>query len=513
MRMDGIKLVKLHFSMPHSTHIHNPDVILIGSGVMSANLGAMLKRLEPGLSIQVYEVTAELAQESSDGWNNAGTGHAGICELSYTPHREADGTVNVSKAIEIFEQFEHSKQFWSYAVTSGMAENPREFINPVPHLSFVHGQEQVDYLKARHTGMAAHHFFQEMEFSTDRETIASWAPLLLEKRGEVPIAATKMDGGTDVNFGNISRKLLNWLEKQPDCGIASDHRVVDLTRTDHGWEVTVKNQSTGEIHHNNAKFIFVGSGGGSLQLLQKSGIPEAKGLGGFPIGGQWLICENPEVVKKHQAKVYGQPLGSAPTMAVPHLDTRILDGKKTLLFGPFAAWTTKFLHKKGSFFDLPLSVKPDNLATLLKIGITNLQLVKYLVQQGTQSMADRMEVLHVFYPGAKAEDWKLIDAGIRVQAIKKTDGEAGIVHYGTEVITNEDRSISALLGASPGASVSVNIVLEVVKMCFPQLLETADGKARMAEMIPTWNEDLKKPANAARFYEVSRRADEILGLA
>lgn len=499
--------------MPHTSHIQNPDIILIGSGVMSANLGAMLKRLEPGLSIQVYEVTEELAQESSHGWNNAGTGHAGICELSYTPHREADGTVNVSKAIQIFEQFEHSKQFWSYAVASGMAENPREFISPVPHLSFVHGQDQVEYLKARHTGMAAHHFFQEMEFSTDRGTIAGWAPLLLEKRPDVPIAATKMDGGTDVNFGNISRKLLNWLEQQPDCGIASNHRVVDLTKTEYGWEVGVKNQLTGEVHYNNAKFIFVGSGGGSLQLLQKSGIPEAKGLGGFPIGGQWLVCENPEIVAKHQAKVYGQPLDSAPTMAVPHLDTRILDGKKTLLFGPFAAWTTKFLHKKGSYLDLPLSVKPDNLATLLKIGVSNLELVKYLVQQGTQSMADRMEVLHVFYPAAKAEDWKLIDAGIRVQAIKKTDGEAGIVHYGTEVITNADRSISALLGASPGASVSVNIVLEVVKMCFPHLLEKPEGRARMKEMIPTWDEDLKLPENAARFHEVSRRANELLQLA
>jgi malate dehydrogenase (quinone) len=498
--------------MPHFSHIENPDVILIGSGVMSSNLGAMLKRLEPALTIQVYEVTDGLSQESSDGWNNAGTGHAGICELSYTPHREKDGSVNVAKAIQIFEQFEHSKQFWSYAVASGMVDKPREFINPVAHLSFVHGQEQVDYLKARYDGMSAHHFFRDMEYSTDRATIGSWAPLLVEGRKEVPIAATKMDGGTDVNFGNISRKLLGWLDQQPGCGIASNHRVIDLTKTEHGWHVRVKDLRTGEVHENNAKFVFVGAGGGSLTLLQKSGIPEAKGLGGFPIGGQWLICENPEIVAQHQAKVYGQPLESAPTMAVPHLDTRILDGKKTLLFGPFAAWTTKFLHKKGSYLDLPLSVKPDNLATLLKIGASNLPLVQYLVQQGTQSMSDRMDVLHVFYPAAKAEDWKLIDAGIRVQAIKKTDGEAGIVHYGTEVITDADRTISALLGASPGASVSVNIVLDVVRLCFPKLLETPEGQARMKEMIPTWNEDIKRPEAAARFAEVSRRADEILGL-
>ena len=494
------------------THVKNPDVILIGSGIMASNLGAMLKRLDPRLSIQLYEATDGLAQESSDGWNNAGTGHAGICELSYTPKREADGSVNVNKVIEIFEQFEHSKQFWSYAVTSGMADQPKEFINPVPHISFVHGSEQVDFLKARHAGMSAHHFFREMEYSTDRSTIASWAPLLLEGRGDVPIAATKMDGGTDVNFGEISRKLLRWLGQQEGCGIASGHRVIGLRKISTGWEVRAKELATGQIRVNRAKFVFVGAGGGSLSLLQKSGISEAKGLGGFPIGGQWLVCDNPEIVKKHQAKVYGQALEAAPTMAVPHLDTRILDGKKTLLFGPFAAWTTKFLHNKGSFTDLPFSVRPDNLATLINIGIHNLDLVRYLVQQGTQSTQDRMDVLHVFYPAAQAADWKLIDAGIRVQAIKKTDGQAGIVHYGTEVITDAARSISALLGASPGASVSVNIVLEVIKKCFPDLLASPEGHARMKTMIPTFDEDIKLPANAARFHEARQQADEILEL-
>jgi malate dehydrogenase (quinone) len=499
--------------MKSSKHIENPDVVLIGSGIMSANLGALLKRLEPKLTIQLYEVTEELAQESSHGWNNAGTGHAGICELSYTPKREPDGTVNVRKVIEIFEQFERSKQFWSYAVATGMANNPREFINQVQHISFVHGAEQVDFLKARHAGMSAHHFFKEMIYTTDRATIGSWAPLLVEGRGGVPIAATKMDAGTDVNFGVISRKLLDWLAKQEGCGLATNHRVIDLNKSSAGWDVVVKDLSTGEVRHNRAKFVFVGAGGGSLHLLQKSGIPESKGLGGFPIGGQWLVCDNPKIVERHQAKVYGQALDAAPTMAVPHLDTRVLDGKKTLLFGPFAAWTTKFLHRKGSWTDLPRSVKPDNLATLVKIGIHNLPLVRYLIQQGTQSMADRMEVLHIFYPAAKAEDWKLIDAGIRVQAIKKTDGEAGIVHYGTEVITNSDRSISALLGASPGASVSVNIVLEVIKTCFPQLLATDEGRVRMKAMIPTYDEDIKLPQNAARFHELSRKANQLLQLA
>lgn len=494
------------------TFIKNPDVLLIGSGIMSANLGALLKRLDPSLKIQLYEVTDELAQEASHGWNNAGTGHAGICELSYTPFRDADGTVNVSKAIEIFEQFELSRQFWGHAVESGMAESPEEFIRPVPHISFVHGDEQVDFLKGRHAGMAAHHFFSGMEYTTDRATIAAWAPLLVEGRGGVPIAATKMDGGTDVNFGAIARQLLGWLGEQDGCAIATGHRVIDLDQPLSGWNVTVRETATGTVHHNHAKFVFVGAGGGSLPLLQKSGIAEARGLGGFPIGGQWLICENPEIVARHQAKVYGQALDAAPTMAVPHLDTRILDGKKTLLFGPFAAWTTKFLHERGRWTDLPGSVKPDNLATLLKIAAGNIDLVKYLVQQGTQSMADRMEVLHVFYPDAKAEDWKLIDAGIRVQAIKKTDGEAGIVHYGTEVLTNPGHTLSALLGASPGASVSVHIVLEVIKNCFPKLVADSGVQDRLTKMIPTWNVDIKEPAQAGFFRDVHRKAGQKLQL-
>jgi malate dehydrogenase (quinone) len=498
--------------MKYSTHVTNPDVILIGSGIMSANLGALLKSLDPGLSIQVYEVTEKLSQEASDGWHNAGTGHAGLCELSYTPKQAEDGTVDVTNAIKIFEQFEKSLQFWGYAVAEGLITNPPEFIRQVPHLSFVHGAKWVDYLRARYDAMSAHHFFADMQFSTDNGTIGGWAPLLTKGRGEVPIAATRVLGGTDVNFGEIARKLLHWLGQQPGCGIASGHRVIDLEKTENRWIVAVKDLATGEVRRSRAKFVFVGAGGGSLPLLQKAGIPEAKGLGGFPIGGQWLVCEKPEVVNQHQAKVYGQPLDAAPTMAVPHLDTRILDGKKTLLFGPFAAWTTKFLHEKGSYLDLPSSVKPHNLATLLKIAASNVELVQYLVQQGTQSMRDRMDVLQVFYPSAKVEDWKLIDAGIRVQAIKKTDGEAGIVHYGTEVISSADKTISALLGASPGASCSVHIVLEVIKTCLPQLLETKEGAARMKAMIPTWDVDIKQAGEAGFFQKVHHQANVRLGL-
>ena len=494
-------------------HVSNPDVVLIGSGIMSANLGALLKSLDSNLKVQLYEATDEFAKEASNGWNNAGTGHAGICELSYTPDQEADGSVDVSNAVQIFEQFEASRQFWAYAVEKGMIENPRDCINPVAHISFVHGEKQVNFLKERHKGMANHHFFETMTYTTDREEIGRWAPLLVDERDpKVPIAATKMEEGTDVNFGAIALSLVNWLGQQEGCSALTGHKVVGLEKTERGWDVLVEDLATEELTVTSAKFVFVGAGGGSLQLLQKAGIPQAQGLGGFPIGGQWLICQNPEIVEKHQAKVYGQPLDAAPTMAVPHLDTRILDGQKSLLFGPFASWTTKFLHGKGSFLDLPGTVKPHNLATLLKVGVSNLPLVKYLVQQGTQSMQDRIDVLHVFYPGAKAEDWKLIDAGIRVQAIKKEDGEAGIVHYGTEVITSDDCSISALLGASPGASVSVHIVLEVIKKCLPEMLETEEGKKKILEMVPNFKEDLKETSKAERYRDLAKSAISRLGL-
>ena len=494
------------------THIEDPDVILIGSGIMSATLAAMIKQLQPDLKIQLYEVTNEIAQESSDGWNNAGTGHAGICELSYTPDREADGSVDVTKAIEIFQQFEQSKQFWAYALREGMIDRPGDFINQVPHISFVYGQEQVEFLKARYAGMSAHHFFHEMEFSTDPKEIKRWAPLLISGRRDMPVAATRMAAGTDVNYGTLARKLVRWLGQQPGCGVATHHRVVDLDRTSDGWDVTVQDIAGKRKFQNRAPFVFIGAGGGSLPLLQKSNIDEAKGYGGFPVGGQWLVCEKSEVVACHQAKVYGQAQAEAPTMAVPHLDKRVIDGKQSLLFGPFAAFTTKFLQRSGSHLDLLRTVRFSNIGSMAKVGLNNLPLVKYLIQQGTQSMSARMKVLRDFYPEARREDWKLVDAGIRVQAIKNENGAAGIVHYGTEVVTDADNSIAALLGASPGASVSASIMLEVLTNCLPQLLETKHSKSIMKQMIPTYNESLVPESMADRFGQVRQAADVTLQL-
>ncbi len=499
--------------MKSANHIEDPDVILIGAGIMSSTLGAMLKEMDPEMTIQLYEMTEGFGQEASNGWHNAGTGHAGICELSYTPDYGADGEVEVSKAIEIFNQFEQSKQFWAHAVRTGMIKDAHEFINPVPHLSFVYGQEQVDFLRSRFKKMKAHHFYEAMTYTEDREEIKSLAPLLVEGRDDTPIAVTKMDRGTDVNYGVLAGKLIEWLGQQKGGGYATRQRVLDLTKDKGRWTVKVKDLESGRVFTNSAKFVFIGAGGGSLPLLQKAGIKESKGFGGFPIGGQWLVCDKPEIVEKHLAKVYGMSPGAAPTMAVPHLDTRIIDGKKSLLFGPYAAWTTKFLHVEGKITDLPGSIRTDNLASLIKVGLHNIPLVRYLIQQGTQSMKTRMGELLKFYPAANPDDWKLIDAGIRVQAIKKEDGDAGIVHFGTEVLTSEDRSISALLGASPGASVSTNIIVEVILRCFADKLKQPEIKERMKAMVPSFDEDLRKPEFADRQRTLSEDAFKALGCA
>ena len=499
--------------MSNTAYVVDPDVVLIGTGIMSANLGSLLKRLDPSLRIQVFEVSDELAQEASNGWNNAGTGHAGICELSYTPKIREDGSVDVAKAIKIFQQFEHTRQFWAHAVADGMIDSPREFINAVPHISFVHGQDQVEFLQARFAGLSAHHFFREMEFTRDCKTIRRWAPLLVDGRKDTPVAATKMDAGTDINFGVISRKLLQWLGRQADCGIATAHRLVGLEKNSSGWTLQVKSLQEHREFTYRTRFVFIGAGGGSLPLLQKSGIPEIRGYGGFPVGGQWLVCDNPEVVSQHQAKVYGQAQEEAPTMAVPHLDTRVIDGKKWLLFGPFAAWTTKFLHQGGRWSDLPASIGFSNLGTLVKVGVKNLDLVRYLIKEGTQSMDSRIGLLRTFYPEANVEDWKLMEAGIRVQAIKKEEGEAGIVHYGTEVLASADRSICALLGASPGASVCVSIMLEVIEKCFPQVLNEGPGKTAIERFVPTYRKDFTKADSAECFQKLSQTADQLLLLA
>lgn len=483
------------------------DVILIGAGIMSATLGTLLKELVPDWEITVFEKLATAGEESSNEWNNAGTGHAALCELNYTVEK-SDGSVDISKAIKINEQFQVSMQFWSYLVNSSLIRNPRDFIAPLPHMSFVQGEKDVTFLKKRFKALSINPLFKGMEFSDDPKRLMEWIPLMMKDRpSNEPIAATRIESGTDVNFGALTRLLFEHLQRQ-GVSIQYNRSVDNLKRTSDGlWELKVRNADNGSIERHTAKFVFIGGGGGSLHLLQKSGIPEGKHIGGFPVSGLFMVCNNPEVVARHHAKVYGKAKVGAPPMSVPHLDTRFIDNKKSLLFGPFAGFSPKFL-KSGSMFDLVTSVKPDNLVTMLAAGAKNIPLTKYLIQQVMLSKEKRMEELREFIPDAKSEDWDLLVAGQRVQVIKDTDAGKGTLQFGTEVISSADGSIAALLGASPGASTAVSVMLEVIARCFPQYMEAWEPKIK--EMIPSYGVSLLQ--NPALIQEVHTLTSQTLAL-
>ncbi|MDP0490263.1 MAG: malate:quinone oxidoreductase [Verrucomicrobiota bacterium JB023] len=493
---------------PRLATFEEPDVVLIGGGIMSATLGVLIHQLDPSLKIQIVEALAEVAKESSNPWNNAGTGHAALCELNYTKEKP-DGSVDISKALEINEAFELSKQFWAYLVKAGLLPDPSSFIHHVPHMSFVRGEENCDFLKRRHEEMSAHHFFSEMEFSTDPEKIREWAPLLLEGRPYLePIAATHAAGGTDVNFGALTAALVDYLEKQDNIKLATHHQVRNIKRLDDGrWNLTVRNLDKRVNRSVNTPFVFVGAGGASLPLLQKSGIAEGKGYGGFPVSGQFLVCDNPELAEKHQAKVYGKAAVGAPPMSVPHLDTRIIDGKRSLLFGPFAGFSPKFL-KTGSIFDLPGSVRMDNLVPLLAVGKDNMDLTRYLLEQVIQDPKDRLDALKEFFPEASLGDWHLSTAGQRVQIIKQDKEKGGMLQFGTEVVAAKDGSIAALLGASPGASTAVDVMVEILERCFPDKVK--EWTPRLQEMLPGYGQNLAE--NEELYRRVRTEADEVLGL-
>lgn len=483
------------------------DVILIGAGIMSATLGTLLKELVPYWDIKVFEKLASPGEESSNEWNNAGTGHAALCELNYTTEKP-DGSIDISKAIKVNEQFQVSMQFWSYLVNSKLIRNPQDFIMPLPHMSLVQGEQNVAFLKKRFEAMSKNPLFQGMQYSDNPEKLMEWIPLIMKERASnEPMAATKMDSGTDVNFGALTRMLFDHL-KRKDVEIRYKHHVDDIKRAGDGkWELKVRNDR-GEVERYKAKFVFIGGGGGSLPLLQKSGIPEGKHIGGFPISGLFMVCNNPEVVAQHHAKVYGKAKVGAPPMSVPHLDTRFIDHKKSLLFGPFAGFSPKFL-KTGSMFDLIGSVKPDNILTMLAAGAKNLSLTKYLIQQVLLSKEKRMEELREFIPNAKSEDWDLLVAGQRVQVIKDTvDGGKGTLQFGTEVVSAADGSIAALLGASPGASTAVSVMLEVIEKCFPDQLKAWQPKIK--EMIPSYG--LSLVDNPELIREIHESTTRALGL-
>ena len=486
------------------------DIVLIGAGIMSATLGLLLKELNPELKIEIFERLDIAAAESSDAWNNAGTGHAAFCELNYTPELE-DGTIETKKAVKISEAFEVSRQFWTYLVEKGLLQDPENFIKSVPHMSFVWGDENVEYLKKRFEALQQFHLFKAMEFSDDIKKITDWAPLVMENRNSKDkIAATSMKFGTDVNFGNLTRSMFKYLESLDGVTMQFHHDVYDLKKRDDGsWRIKVKDIATGEKKKVYTPFVFIGAGGGSLLLLEKANIPEGDGFGGFPVSGQWLKCTNPEVIKKHSAKVYGKASVGAPPMSVPHIDTRMIDGEKALLFGPYAGFSTKFL-KNGSYFDLIKSIEFNNIKPMIGAGAKNISLTKYLIEQVIQSSGDRLKALQEYVPSAKKQDWVLENAGQRVQVIKKDKDGHGILEFGTEVVTAQDGSLAVLLGASPGASTAVQIMLDLITKCFPKEIKTATWQTKLKEMIPSYGQLLNE--NPVLCDKIRAKTNEILKL-
>jgi malate dehydrogenase (quinone) len=485
------------------------DVVLVGAGIMSTTLGVFLKELQPHLRLEMIEQMPGEAQESSAAWNNAGTGHAANCELNYTPMR-ADGSIDIAKALEVNVEFDMSRQFWSYLIKKGAIASPDNFIHPVPHMSFVIGADRQAFLKKRHAAMSAHHCYHGMEYSEDHARIAEWAPLIMEGRDpRQPIAATHIVSGADVNYGQLTTNLLDYLKRQDNFAIHFSQTVTHLHRLPGGgWRVEVKNEITGEKRTIDTHYVFLGAGGAALTLLQKSGIPEAKGFAGFPVSGIWLRCGKPEVAERHAAKVYGMAAQGSPPMSVPHLDTRIIDGKRWLLFGPYAGFSTKFL-KHGSLFDLPMSLRPDNLLPLLAVARDNFPLEEYLVGQVLQSKNHRFKALRDFYPNVKESDWEFDIAGQRVQIIRKDTAHTGKLEFGTEIVASADSSIVALLGASPGASTAVWIMVHMLENCFHEQL-VGHWVPKLKEMIPSYGHNLKE--DAALCARVRAETAEVLKL-
>lgn len=486
------------------------NLVLIGAGIMSASLATLIKALDPQVSITIIEMLEDCALESSNAWNNAGTGHAANCELNYTPEH-ADGSIDISKALEVNVEFDISREFWSYLIEAGEISDPAAFIHACPHLSFVWGEANIDFLARRYKTMSRHHCYHGMAFTDQQDELANWAPLIMEGRDRnQPVAATRVESGADVDYGALTHLLMANLQRKTGTQVIYNHKVVGLRNTGQaGWIVTARNLTNESSVEIPADFVFVGAGGNAVQLLRLSGIPEGRGYAGFPVSGIWLRCDNSALSERHHAKVYGKAPHGSPPMSVPHLDLRVIEGKKSLLFGPYAGFSTKF-QKQGAYSDLFESVNFQNILPLLAVARDNWKLSEYLISQVLQTSARQFELLRQFFPRAERSEWYQAVAGQRVQIIKPDSQRGGILEFGTELVASSDHSFVALLGASPGASTAAYIAVNVLKTCFPNQLTEAEWLPKLKSVLPSFGLDLKADEGACS--ESRKRTAKILNL-
>ncbi len=481
------------------------DAILVGAGIMSGTLALLITEILPSIKILIIEKLNKSGSESTGAFNNAGTGHAANCELNYTPLDE-NGDLKIDKALSINRSFENSMSLWASLYSTGKIDI-KNFLKFIPHISFVTGTENISFLKKRFKAMSEYPEFADMEFSSSFNQIKSWVPLITNKRNPLDeVAATRIKRGTDINFEALTKEYLNYISKNKNVEISYQTELIDLKKTEKKqWKLKVRKQ--GRIVSLNSSYVFLGAGGKTINFLQKSKIPEAKMYGGFPVSGKWLICEEKSLTEKHNAKVYGKADIGSPPMSVPHLDTRWIEGKKFLLYGPFAGFTTKFL-KKGSYFDLFSSIKKNNLLSMLDVGIKNNDLINYLFSQSLKSHKSRVENLRNMMPSADSANWYLENAGQRVQIIKKTK-DGGSLQFGTEIVNSADGSLSALLGASPGASTAVTIMIQVLKKSCLFKSDKIHLEKKISHLL--YESELKNESDNNFLENIKKRNNSILG--